>query len=286
MKKFISLLLCAVMLLMPMTVFASEYPEETLIKMGDSNFDGNITAADARNVLRISANLDSAEGLSLLSIDADGNGKISSADARLILRKSAGLSEFTYGFDGKGIANSLNALKSDTFSLSVAYDGMEFEIIKKNENIHVIGSEVGADMSALGMENCGIMLIDNMLYLTYVTTLDDGSSADVAMYIPESLYDDLEMTGDDIHALAQDITNMLPEEFDAPEKIENNGEVSYIYNVNVNNAVSRITVDAYGVIQSIASVDPFGNAVETVMIAAVSAEVADGHFDIERFELI
>ena len=58
---------------------------------GDVNYDGKLTAADARLILRASAQLEmfTADQLKLADLTADG--KITSADARLALRKSAGL---------------------------------------------------------------------------------------------------------------------------------------------------------------------------------------------------
>lgn len=58
---------------------------------GDADGDGNITAADARTVLRASAGLEKLQGQNLENADADGDGEITAADARKILRESAGL---------------------------------------------------------------------------------------------------------------------------------------------------------------------------------------------------
>lgn len=58
---------------------------------GDVNGDGNITAADARLALRISANLDVVTLDEYLRGDMDSDGDVTAADARTILRISAGL---------------------------------------------------------------------------------------------------------------------------------------------------------------------------------------------------
>lgn len=281
MKKFISLLLCAIMLCVPVTAFAAEYPAETLIKMGDVNLDGKINASDARLALRMSASLESSANTDLLSVDADGNGKISSADARLILRKAAGLSEFTYGFDGNGIANSLKALRSNTFVLGVSYEDMSFRLIKQGNNIHIISSDLGEDMAMLGMENCGLLFCDEKMYLSYVS---DGIN--VAMFIPESMYDDFGMSKEDIFSLADSITSMLPDEFGIPEKKIVNGKDTFIYNINETGMKSRITVDSYGIIRTIESIDSLGNTFETIVITEVSAAVDAGYFSLSDFELI
>lgn len=55
---------------------------------GDVNYDGKITADDARLVLRAAVGL---EELAKYSADVDGDGKITANDARMILRNSVGL---------------------------------------------------------------------------------------------------------------------------------------------------------------------------------------------------
>lgn len=58
---------------------------------GDVNFDGQITAADARLILRRSARLIIFSDLQDMLADVDGDGKITAKDARIVLRISAGL---------------------------------------------------------------------------------------------------------------------------------------------------------------------------------------------------
>lgn len=59
--------------------------------MGDVNFDGRITAADARIVLRASANLELLTSAQISAADMNGDTRITAADARLVLRKAANL---------------------------------------------------------------------------------------------------------------------------------------------------------------------------------------------------
>lgn len=58
---------------------------------GDADGDGEITAADARLILRASAGIEKLQGQNLSNADADGDGEITAADARKVLRESAGL---------------------------------------------------------------------------------------------------------------------------------------------------------------------------------------------------
>lgn len=65
-------------------------PDNTYI-LGDVNGDGKVNAADARIVLRVSAQLEKIEGDYLLAADINKDGKINASDARKILRVSAQL---------------------------------------------------------------------------------------------------------------------------------------------------------------------------------------------------
>lgn len=278
MKKIISLLLCAVMLLIPMTVCAAE---ETHVLMGDITLDGKISAADARRVLRMSALVESSEGVNLLSADADGNGKLTAADARLILRKSAGLGELTCGFDANGIPNSFRAIKSNTFILGVAYDDVTFTIVKKGENIYVLGADPDGSMAQMGMEDCGIMFNDGNLYMTY-----KNKGKDIAMYIPDSLYDSMGISLDDIRNLADGVAMFLPEDPGVPEKQTADGKTVYVYNIDTDEMKCRITTDAYGVLRTIDNLGENGEVIDTVVVTKVNAQVDSSYFNMDKFEII
>lgn len=58
---------------------------------GDVNFDGKITAADARLILRSSAGLQLLTSAQMTAADINGDSKITAADARSVLRMAAGL---------------------------------------------------------------------------------------------------------------------------------------------------------------------------------------------------
>ena len=73
------------------------------LKLGDVPYDGKVTAADARYVLRFSAGLETVSMYDAkefyFAADMNMDGHITSADARLILRTAAGLEkEQTIGF--------------------------------------------------------------------------------------------------------------------------------------------------------------------------------------------
>lgn len=69
--------------------------DESSYSTGDIDRNGQITAADARLVLRFSAQLDIPTDYQSIVSDIDGNKKITAADARLLLRISAGLADIS-----------------------------------------------------------------------------------------------------------------------------------------------------------------------------------------------
>lgn len=65
--------------------------EYTVIIKGDVNFDGKITAADARFILRIAAKLDSADEITSYAADINSDSKVTASEARSVLRFTARL---------------------------------------------------------------------------------------------------------------------------------------------------------------------------------------------------
>jgi hypothetical protein len=109
MKKIISAVLVIVMLL----AFCVTGSART-VKPGDMDGDGNITAGDARTVLRIAAQLEHGDDEALIIGDMDRDGNITAGDARTVLRISAQLEselpEITVGGGqelGDGVGMSL-----------------------------------------------------------------------------------------------------------------------------------------------------------------------------------
>ena len=85
--RFFSVTLIAVLLL-SMTVFSSS---AAAVRSGDVDGDGQITASDARNILRLSVGLVKCIPVTEQYADTDGNDKVTAADARLALRFSVKL---------------------------------------------------------------------------------------------------------------------------------------------------------------------------------------------------
>ncbi|MBQ8210588.1 MAG: hypothetical protein IJZ35_08410 [Clostridia bacterium] len=73
------------------TAVSGALTAEDTAKRGDTNCDGEITAADARLALRHSAQLEILPLLNQSSADVNNDGEITASDARTILRMSCGL---------------------------------------------------------------------------------------------------------------------------------------------------------------------------------------------------
>ncbi|MCL2512417.1 MAG: dockerin type I domain-containing protein [Oscillospiraceae bacterium] len=101
MKKYIKIMLasatCALLSLS--LIFSS-----SALLTGDVDFDGEISASDARLILRHAAKLDILTGDALRAADINGDGTVDSADARLILRHVAKL-ELLKTDDGENVIN-------------------------------------------------------------------------------------------------------------------------------------------------------------------------------------
>ena len=71
----------------------TKLPEKLAYLLGDANLDGQITAADARIILRISAKLDNLEdkNITVEVIDVNFDGTVTASDARTVLRVAAKL---------------------------------------------------------------------------------------------------------------------------------------------------------------------------------------------------
>ncbi|MBQ8209834.1 MAG: dockerin type I repeat-containing protein [Clostridia bacterium] len=290
MKKIISLLLCLCFALTPVCAYAAQFPDETLIMMGDVNCDGEITASDARTALRISADLEEQSDLDMLSIDTDANGEITAADARNILRKSASLSEFSAGFDGAGVANALKALRNGRYTIYAETEEMDFTMVIDGENIYLETSDfsfslTGDNNSTQTWTALGVMYLEDEFYITFNL---DGKKC--AWLFSEAAIKMLENSGDgsfnvdEIFEIANVISALVPEEFDAPEKTEKDGEAMYCYKSADNNSV--FYVDAMGRLKQIMDYSDGNKLIAEISIDEFSADVSSAYFDLSRFDEI
>ncbi len=88
-RRTVSGLLCLILLAaalpLPRTAFAAA------LMAGDVDFDGRVTASDARTVLRNAVGLEKLSDDALRCADADRDNTITASDARLVLRAAVGL---------------------------------------------------------------------------------------------------------------------------------------------------------------------------------------------------
>ena len=94
MKKLFCIFLCFILMFsMSAVAFADDVhsSDPNAKPLGDMDFDGKVTASDAREILRGSVGLVSLTGITALYADANSDGTITAADARMALRASVEL---------------------------------------------------------------------------------------------------------------------------------------------------------------------------------------------------
>lgn len=287
MKRFIALLLFLSVVLAPVCVFAAEYPEETLIMMGDVDGDGKVLPSDARTALRMSVGLDSKDGIALLCVDTDADGSITTADARNILRKAASIGNFSVGFDGVGGSNALNVLKSGRYTICAKAEDMEIVMAVDGENIYLETSDFSFSFGSQLWENMGVMYLDDTFYVSF--SIDEKNYAwqftDAAMEMMFGESGDNSFTVDEIFEITNTISSLLPEEFDAPELIEMNGETVFSYKTS-EDIGSEFIVDSKGSLKQICDYNSDGSHPYAIDIESLSAESYTSYFDLNRFDEI
>lgn len=147
MKKIISVSIAIIMILsLTLSAFSAE------VTLGDIDANGKVTAADARSVLRVSAQLDTFNEVQFAAADIDDNGTITASDARKILRVAAELDTFAE-----------NDVKPDT--------------------------EIPEPLQALYDGKYKISTVESGDYGTYTTTI--AMADGVACFREEVIYDDI-----------------------------------------------------------------------------------------------
>ncbi len=124
MKKVISVILAVVLAcsMLGATAFAEGL-------RGDVTGDGEITAIDAREILRVVAGKETVEDITLC--DVDGNGSVTAVDARIVLQFVAGLIELPNVEDNPldtkeeqlaYFINSFNGVKENASAATIEYN--------------------------------------------------------------------------------------------------------------------------------------------------------------------
>ncbi|MCD7774960.1 MAG: hypothetical protein LUH40_05215 [Clostridiales bacterium] len=289
-KKIISVILSCLIFVMPMTVFAENgsLPDETLIKMGDMNEDGKITAADARSALRIAAKLDSSDDVELARIDADNNGKISTSDARLILRVAASIDSFVYGFDGEGNSNCVSVLKSNNYYVSMELEGVNVILAKSGNKIYVSGDDFNGAFAgdSFSNVNCGILIDGDSIYaLLAMTMAESGNTSYIKMLVASggaSILGDFDISDDELSQMANIFEMMIADDLGTPSKVTENGTAYICYSYFVDGAQYMLYTDTSGMavrIDYVADTD----VITMITFNSVSTDVPDEYFDLDMY---
>lgn len=287
MKKIAAILLSAILLLLSATASAAEIPEETQILMGDVTLDEKINAADARLALRIASKLETADGVNLLSADADGNGKINASDARIILRVASKLSSFTYGFDGNGVPCAIKTLKSGRYLLEASYydektaQSMIITLAQNGNNIYLMSDGLGIDMGTANFSSCGMMINENKIYA--ILSNDDVSAA---MYIPDSMCEQMGMTKEEISAMSDMINAFIPDNIGVPQRGSIDGKEIFYYSYEIENQSCMLFVSANGKLLSLDGETSNGSVETLITFDAVSGDATADLFNLDNYELI
>lgn len=189
MKKIISVLLSAILLMSCFSMSAFAYVEtdesQQIINdaweaalggvAGDANGDGAFNAGDARSTLLYSAGLLS-DGFNTAKADLDGDGRVTAIDARLLLRVSAQLEPQDTLYSDAALLNLFNAMAND-----VKYSSYKFRRAAVGTNIDITTDNQAAidkfnkQISSLGEDmDLGEMLTESKGTSSYSCT---GKSA-------------------------------------------------------------------------------------------------------------
>ena len=285
MKKIISILLIILICIVPVSVSANASETDvTHIMMGDANNDKKVNAADARILLRVSSRLEPADKVSLYNADTNADGKINATDARAVLRVAANLSEFVNGFDGNGAPCVINVIRNNKYSLDLTYkdkaatDVITISLARDGDNIYMTSSDMGFEMDSMGFSSCGIMINDSKIY-----AILGNDKANIAMYVPDSMCDELGMSKDELLEITDMIDSLIPENIGEAEQITFNNETAYRYSYEVDNQQCCLTVSVAG---KILSIDRADDTTSFVNFENISYDAVNKFFDLNNYDLL
>ena len=226
-KTALALLLASLLLWsLPLTGLAA-------VKVGDVDFDGDVTAADARLALRRAVELETYEKGSdaYVACDADRDGEVTAADARLILRAAVGLQNLDIvvppspnGYDtlrsGKFTLDGSMTDKEGTKPMTMALDGkggfyaaadfegMKLGVLVRNGKLTLISDDKkcyvtpsNAELSTVGLSSADFSEMIGSMDFSGLPDLEkaDGMSASVFNGVPCTVYSFRNEEGDELH---------------------------------------------------------------------------------------
>lgn len=229
-------IICAFSLLIP--AYGASDISAVSIMMGDLNYDGKITAKDARIALRVAARLEENK-YDINSYDADGNGKIGPADARIILRVAARLQNFNIGFDKNNMPNALNAFTSKRFSADISFaQEMTMKLTMYNDDFYINIGKID------GMPISGVLFIGDKMYMAGDLTAGETS----ALEIPENMYNEI-MPDNERKEFIENLSLFvsMPDKFDEISEVKLNGETAILYSAFNDGVFFGLYTDTMGI---------------------------------------
>lgn len=170
----------------------SDKSRYTCICLGDVNFDGELTASDARTVLRASVGLERLSDDEKAACDIDFSGDITASDARSILRASVSLESSDDWLEEIGV----NSLSREAFQKNAAV----FSEKLKNAGEYVV-SQLNKYESVIDISSFGIKTTEIETLILYYIFEDPslffvGSEVSYSYYNGAITYLEVEISND------------------------------------------------------------------------------------------
>lgn len=315
MKRFTSLLLSILMLLSASAaVFAAE--TEGALLRGDANGDGAVTAADARAILRVAADLDSADAMVFAVIDVDESGNITAKDARLTLRVAAALDVFEKGATVSSSEPTTNGNSSQTTQLpttavpttenklptttpdnsnpkktdlDIIYSGTYEMVITHaidDAPVNLLLAKDGGNLclQLLGMEpseKISVLLVNDVLYAAIRIKPDSEKPLLISEADMRTLMKDEVEELDEMKQMLDLFANLIPKELGTPAKATEDGEKCLVYTYEASGAQMLLYMTESGKLRKIVTVDANANEDE-IIIESVSETLSEAYFDLKN----
>lgn len=315
MKRFTSLLLSILMLLSASAaVFAAAETEGALLR-GDANGDGAVTATDARAILRVAADLDSADAMVFAVIDVDESGNITAKDARLTLRVAAALDVFEKGAtispDQTTSGNQSGSTQAPTTAvpttenklptttpdnphpektdLDIIYSGT-YEMVLTHAiddaPVKLLLAKDGGNLclQLLGMEpseKISVLLVNDVLYAAIRIKPDSEKPLLISEADMRTLMKDEVEELDEMKQMLDLFANLIPKELGTPAKATEDGEKCLVYTYEASGAQMLLYMTESGKLRKIVTVDANANEDE-IIIESVSETLSEAYFDLKN----
>lgn len=322
MKKLIALFLAVLILLTTSAaVFAAgDAPAGALLR-GDANDDGVVTAADARMILRIAAQLDSADGLVFAVLDVDESGDITAQDARMTLRVAAMLDVFEKGeyvtlpTDETTTTDEPSSATEPTSSEKPSEtepttlppvtttqppadeEPTDVKIIRSGTYEMVLDCRMsGESMKMMLAEDQGnlclrilnqsldgldVLIVNDTMYAAFALNPNSEKKALISETDMKIIMKDSLEDLDEMKTMLNVISHLIPEDLGEPIKTSINGESYFLYTYEMFGAQMQLFVTEEGKISKILMVGEHFSDDEFI-IESLSGSLSENYFDLEN----